>query len=125
MARVKVKTLLKSNTEVFHFSGIGILCNDKLTFMEDKVRVIVQFQKKNDIFIKRETDTYTISIFLQKELTKAGIYDIKCDSMQIELATTAQDICIEDGHICLMYNLVLGGHNQGDFTYDIWYEVIE
>lgn len=125
MAKVNVDTTLKSEDEVFHFSGKGILSDHKLTFIENQIQVTISISKDNVISIKRSTDEYTISIFLEKQLTKVGIYDIKCDSMQIELATTLQDMLVEEGHIFLMYNLVLGGHNQGDYTYDIWYEVME
>lgn len=125
MSRVKISTLLKSLEDETKFIGNGILNDNKLKFEDNGVIVSLTFKNDEEILFKRTTNDYTISMTFKNKLTNNGIYDIKSDSMQIPIEVSTENIIIKEGYICIVYELVLGGHNQGKFTYEIWYEVIE
>lgn len=125
MSKIKLSTSLYSMDGITKFSGTGILNKQQITFQESNVMVSLCFKNVDDISLQRVTDDYMISMSFQKKLTKDGIYDIKCDSMHIPIEVTTDDIILQDGYIYIVYELVLGGHYQGKFIYEICYEVIE
>lgn len=123
MAKVHISTKLNSSENgITQYEGFGILDGNRLIFYEDNVKVVINL-KESVLELERTTNEYTIFLSFENSLTKNGIYDIKCDSMQIPIEVITNILNIQDGDIYIDYNLVLGGVNQGNFVYDIKYEV--
>lgn len=125
MAKIRVSTILDSvQNGITRYSGSGILKNNEIVFYENDVKVIIIFFD-NSLHLKRIHNNYTIELLFENSLTKDGIYDIKCDSMQIPVKTSTSVFDIKDGSMHIEYELELGGLNQGNFVYDVNYEVIK
>ncbi len=125
MTKVKISTLLKTNTsDSISYQGIGMLRNNQLLFYENDVRVTIEIQE-GSIFMKRVHPDSVLSMCFTNSLTNEEIYDIKCDSIQMLVEVSTSVLEIKDGFIHIEYNLLLNGENQGMFMYDITYEVVE
>lgn len=123
MAKIHVSTILNSSENgITSYTGSGIFDHKKIIFYEDKVKVTIKFDKES-LELERSNDQYTIFLPFKNTLTNAGMYDIKCDSIQIPIEVTTHVLDIEDGFIHIDYDLLLGGVDQGRFVYDIKYEV--
>lgn len=124
MAKIHISTVLDSvQNGVTTYTGSGILKNNEIVFYENDVKVLILFFD-NSLHLKRINENYTIELVFENSLTKDGIYDIKCDSMQIPVKTITKVLEITDGNIHIEYELELGGSNQGNFVYNVNYEVI-
>jgi len=123
MAKVHISTVLNSSENgITKYDGYGVLKDNRLTFYDDKIKVVIEYNN-NTLNLERSNDEYRIVLPFEISLTKEGIYDIKCDSIQIPVKVTTNNLCIEDGLIHVEYSLLLGDTSQGDFVYDIEYEV--
>mgnify|MGYP001152065192 CR=1 FL=1 len=123
--KVKISTLLKTDEcNSIPYQCIGMLKDNQLLFYENKVRVTITMQG-DSVFMKRVHPDYVLSMQFTNSLTNEGIYDIKCDSVQMVVEVFTSVLEVKNGSLHVEYNLVLGGENQGMFIYDITYEVIE
>lgn len=123
MPKISVSTVLNSSSNgVTSYTGMGILKNNEIVFYENDIKVIVTLLE-DALHLKRIHNEYTIFLSFKNTLTNEGIYDIKCDSMQIPVEVTTNVLDIKDGSIHVEYELLLGGVDQGTFVYDIKYEV--
>lgn len=123
MAKIKISTVLDSvQNGVTSFTGFGLLKNNEIVFYENDIKVVITIFA-NSLQLKRIHEQYTIVLSFENTLTNEGIYDIKCDSMQIPVETTTNALDIKDGFIHIEYGLTLGGVDQGTFVYDVKYEV--
>lgn len=125
MKKVRINTLLKIPTlESTSVKTVGFLNKNRLVFYDAKVRVVIDISDSS-IHMRRIHPEYMIEMTFDISLTKEGIYDIKCDSVQVPLSISTSNLEVDPGHIHIEYNIVLGGINQGKYIYDIMYEVIE
>lgn len=123
MAKIHISTVLDSaQNGITKYKGSGILKDNEIVFYENDVRVVITFQD-NSLNLKRIHEQYTIDLSFENSLTNDGTYDIKYDSMQIPIKVITNSLDIKDGCIHIEYNLILGGDDQGEFVYDIKYEV--
>ena len=125
MARIHVSTKLNSSDNgITSYDGYGILKDDKIVFYEENIKVSIEY-RDNTLNIERSSDEYRITLSFENSLTKDGMYDIKCDSMYIPISVMTNLLEVSDGNIHIEYSLELGGESQGNFVYDIEYEVIQ
>ena len=123
MAKIHISTTLDSvQNGVTSYDGYGILKNNEIVFYENDIRVVITILDKS-LQLKRIHDQYVINLSFENTLTNEGIYDIKCDSIQIPVEVTTNVLDLKEGSIHIEYNLTLGGVDQGSFVYDIKYEV--
>lgn len=124
MARIHVSTKLNSSENgIDTYDGYGILNDGKIIFYEGNVKVSIEY-KDNALNLERSSDQYRIILSFKNSLTNDGMYDIKCDSMYIPISVMTNSLEVSNGKIHVEYSLSLSGESQGDFIYDIEYEVI-
>jgi len=125
MAKIHISSILNSSENgTTSYDGDGILKDHKIIFYEDTIKVSIEYND-NALKLERSNDDYSIILSFQNSLTNDGMYDIKCDSMQIPIKVTTNLLDVKDGFIHVEYSLLLGGVNQGNFVYDVKYEVIQ
>lgn len=125
MAKIHISAILNSSENgVTSYDGYGILKDSRIIYYEDTVKVSIEY-KDDTLKLERSNDDYSIILSFQNSLTNDGMYDIKCDSMQIPIKVTTNLLDVKDGLIHIEYSLLLCGESQGNFVYDVKYEVIQ
>lgn len=122
MSKVKIKTTLKNNETNIKYEIKGIYNQNKISFLENRVRVNIYIENKT-LRIVRTTDEYQIFLKFQEFLTIPGKYDIK-DIGTLEIETKTEKLEINDKKIFIQYILYVNGENLGRNIYTLEYEAI-
>lgn len=122
MSKINIKMKLKNKDTYLIKNCKGIINNNKITFVEDGIRVNISILD-NAIKMIRTTDEYKITMEFQKFLTIVGKYDIK-DIGILDLKTETRKLFIEDNKIYIEYILHIGKENLGLNVFEIEYEAI-
>lgn len=122
MSKIKIKTTLKNNETNIKYEIKGIYNQNKISFLENRVRVNIYIENKT-LRIVRTTDEYQIFLKFQEFLTIPGKYDIK-DIGTLEIETKTEKLEINDKKIFIQYILYVNGENLGRNIYTLEYEAI-
>lgn len=113
MARCKIN--YKINDE--KYSLLGIIKDNKLTFMENDIKFIIKFDT-NHLEMTRENNEYKLKIVLSDESFCAyQLKNINVGKLNIDIVKKQLDI--KDGFIEAKYKL-----DEADFNLKLTYEVI-
>lgn len=117
--KVKVHTILNVNNQLKEFEGLGILANNSLQYIENGVKVVLNFIEHKLI---REDKEKKISYkFLEKEETENELllvqYNLRCP-----ISIYTKLFLLNDGLCHIKYKLLL---EDEEVDYQIYWEEVE
>lgn len=119
MAKILLKTCLKTRDETIVEENLGLLFSDKITYLEKGVQVSLSWSQKQLILKRKGIDYEIVFCFEEKQLTEA-IYKV-FDVGIIPLSITTQQLIIKPYFITMKYTI----DKVDSYEFEMTYEVIE
>lgn len=124
MSKVVVKTSLVGNDSNHQVTSTGILTNQKMIYRESDLQVTIEWTNER-VILKRNTKEYELEFCFELEKSTTGYHKMKTLPLCIDMKITTKELNIKDHSLTIVYELIYGGENLGEFTYHLDYEVIK
>jgi len=118
MSKVNILATLKSKDETVKFDGKGIKNNNKIIYLDDSVKTILDI---SDVITIERTNGYYLKIYLKKGHKLKGEYKTNYGNLSIH--TYTKDIIIEHNKINIIYDLYINEHLIDTFIYNLEYSI--
>ncbi|MDD3392430.1 MAG: hypothetical protein PHE54_02715 [Bacilli bacterium] len=120
MLKIKIKSCLKSDNNVYDNIYYGLLDNKKITYYEGDIKVKVAFDDSH-IIIERSNEQYHLKLKLINGENTSSTYILKPSKQIINLNVLTKELIINNCELIARY--VIEQENEIDLH--IKYEVIE
>lgn len=104
MAKIDIKTRLKTSDNIYTYDVKAILLDDVIKYTEDSVRVIVKWDNSKVTMI-RENNEYQLKLIFEKNKKTVGNYLLKENNMNYYLDIYTKSLTIDKNRIYVVYEL--------------------
>lgn len=118
MSKIKVKSLLKTENEIFEFQGFGLKDANKITYFDNNIKTVLSL---GEIITLKRTLDYEINLKFQYNKKLDGYYLNNLGKINMQTHTTffKQD----ENKIEIHYTLLSNNQKIQDFEFILEYSI--